>query len=199
MSDIDQILQQYGYLAIFFLLMMGIVGPLIPDETILVIAGILVHRGELQYGPTLLAAYAGSFCGITMSYAIGLYGFGWVERNWAWFGRFSARHLIQAEVWFTRYGKWSLFFGYFVAGVRHFTALFAGISRMPYRGFALYAYTGGLFWVVLFVSIGYFAGEQWEKFGKTMERNILVAVIVVVVVGAILWKWKHRTRRPQAP
>ena len=195
MNHIDQFLQHYGYFAIFFLLMMGIVGPLIPDETILVVAGILVHRGELSYVPALLAAYAGSFCGISLSYMLGLYGFEWLERRLPRVHRFSSQHLIQAENWFIRFGRWALFFGYFIAGVRHFTALFAGISRMPYREFAIYAYTGGAFWVVTFVSIGYFAGEQWSKIGPSIERNVLIVAIIVAVVATIAWKFTRRGKR----
>jgi membrane protein DedA with SNARE-associated domain len=191
MNHIDLFLQSYGYLAIFCLLMLGIVGPLIPDETILVVAGILVHRGNLSYLPVLITAYAGSFCGISLSYLIGLYGFGWLERHWPWFARFSSEHLTRAEQWFVRFGRWTLFFGYFVAGVRHFTALFAGISRMPYRDFALFAYSGGALWVATFVSIGYFAGEQWAKIGPALERDVLIAAVVIAAGLVLFWKLRR--------
>jgi membrane protein DedA with SNARE-associated domain len=197
MNHIDQLLHNYGYIAIFVLLMMGIVGPLIPDETILVLAGILVHRGELSYAPALIAAYAGSFCGITLSYWLGKHGLGWLERHWPWFQRFSAEHLLRAELWFTRFGGWTLFFGYFVAGVRHFTALFAGMSRMPYREFAMYAYTGGALWVLTFVSIGYFAGEQWSKIGGTVERDSVIVAILIAIVAAVWFKWRRKRRGKQ--
>jgi len=38
LEHIDLFLAHYGYFAIFALLMLGIVGPLIPDETILVLS-----------------------------------------------------------------------------------------------------------------------------------------------------------------
>ena len=60
--------------AIFALLMLGIVGPLIPDETILVLSGIAVHRGQLELKSTILAAFGGSLCGITLSYLLGRTG-----------------------------------------------------------------------------------------------------------------------------
>jgi len=43
LEHIDLFLAHYGYFAIFALLMLGIVGPLIPDETILVL---LRNRGS---------------------------------------------------------------------------------------------------------------------------------------------------------
>ncbi len=188
MADLDQFLLHYGYFAIFGLLMLGIVGPLIPDETILVVGGVLVHNGQLRLLPALAAAIAGSICGISLSYALGLYGFGWLERNWPPLHLFAERKLVKAEDWFNRFGKWTLFFGYFVVGVRHFTALFAGISRMPYREFAAYAYAGAVCWVLAFGSVGFFAGAQWSRIGGTVNRVIVIVAVALCVAGALYWK-----------
>ena len=72
MTRAAELVARYGYFAIFGLLMLGIVGPLIPDETILVFAGILAREGRLDYVAVLAAGYAGSLCGITMSYVVGV-------------------------------------------------------------------------------------------------------------------------------
>ncbi len=194
MSGIDHFLAAYGYLAIFSLLMLGIVGPLIPDEAILVFSGVLIHQGQLHLIPAFLAALAGSVCGISLSFAVGLYGFGWLEQNSPWLHRFARQHLDRAEAWFLRFGKWTLFFGYFVAGVRHCTALFAGISRMPFREFAAPAYSGALCWVVVFLGIGYFGGDQWSKYGPVVDRGIVIGV-VILVAAAIAFALVRRSRR----
>ncbi len=47
---------QYGYSAIFFLLIGGIVGVPVPDQLVLVISGYLVLTHSLSLVPTLLAA-----------------------------------------------------------------------------------------------------------------------------------------------
>ena len=62
---------QYGYGAIFVLLMLGIVGLPVPDETLLTFAGYLVFKEKLAFLPTLLAAFLGSSCGMSVSYACG--------------------------------------------------------------------------------------------------------------------------------
>src|SRR3989442_14379318 len=64
-------ISQYGYPAIFFLLVGGIVGVPVPDQLLLVLSGYLVLTGALSLGPTLLAAVLGSIVGITLSYALG--------------------------------------------------------------------------------------------------------------------------------
>jgi membrane protein DedA with SNARE-associated domain len=189
---IDQFLANYGYFAIFCLLMLGIVGPLIPDDTILVLAGIAVHRGELALGTTIAVAYGGSLCGITLSYTLGRSGAIYVLERFGPLDRWIKHHLPQVRTWFERYGKWTLFFGYFIAGVRHFTALTAGMSKVNFRTFALYAYPGGLAWVVSFVSIGYFLGAEWEQIRQRVDDGVLIAVGVIAAVGSAIWWYKRR-------
>src|SRR5689334_21366232 len=71
----------YGYGALFLLLMLGIVGLPIPDETLLVFCGYLISKGKLNATATYAAALAGSCCGITVSYFIGrTAGLGMVHR-----------------------------------------------------------------------------------------------------------------------
>src|ERR1041385_5449659 len=63
--------QDYGALAIFLLLALGIIGLPIPDEMLLTFAGHLIFKGKLQPTPTVLAALLGSIVGISVSYALG--------------------------------------------------------------------------------------------------------------------------------
>jgi membrane protein DedA with SNARE-associated domain len=62
---------QYGYIGIFCLLMLGIVGVPFPDELIMTCAGYLIFKGHLQPAPTIIAAFLGSVSGISLSYTIG--------------------------------------------------------------------------------------------------------------------------------
>ena len=194
MTHVNEFLIHYGYFAIFGLLMLGIVGPLIPDEAILVASGIFIHRGQLHFLPSALAAIAGSICGISLSYAVGFYGYDWTNRHWKAFHEYAQRHIIQAERWFLRFGRWAIFLGYYVAGVRHFTAVFAGISRMPYRSFAASAYTGAICWALLFLSIGYFAGEQWSNVAGTVDRWIIVIALLIGSASIIVWNYRRKAR-----
>lgn len=190
--SVDLFLAHYGYFAVFILLVFGIVGPLIPDDTILVLSGIAIHRGQLHFLTTLLVAYAGSLCGITVSYLLGRSGAIYALERFPPLHRWVGRHLPGTRRWFERYGKWTLFFGYFVAGLRHFTALTAGISGLRYPTFAAFAYPGGLAWVVSFVSIGYFLGSQWSRLEPLLSRGLLIALAVAAVAGIIVWQVRRR-------
>jgi membrane protein DedA with SNARE-associated domain len=185
-SWVEPLLAHYGYAAIFLLLAAGIVGPLIPDETILVLAGVLIHRGTLAALPAALCACGGSLCGITLSYYLGRRGVVYALR------KLAGSHMQKAHEWFEKYGKWTLFFGYYLAGVRHFTALIAGSTELPYNEFAVFAYPGGVVWVLTFLSIGYFVGDQWPKLEHLIHNGAIAATIVLAAGGLIWWRWKKR-------
>lgn len=188
MPHVDLFLAHYGYLAIFGLLTLGIVGPWIPDETILVLAGAAVNTGRLHLIPTIGAGFAGSLCGITLSYVLGRTGAVWILEHYGPLKRTVGVHLPEAHQWFAKYGKWSLFFGYFIAGVRHFTALVAGISKLEYPAFAIAAYPGGFVWVVTFVLIGYTIGEEWDKIAPYVSRGIFGVAVAVSIAGFVVWR-----------
>jgi len=193
-EHVSQFISQYGYFAIFALLMLGIVGPLIPDDTILVLSGIAAHEGRLEPGMTIGVAFAGSVCGITMSYLVGRTGAIFALRRIRFLDRHIGEQLPRVERWFEQYGKWTLFFGYFIAGVRHFTAVGAGVGKLRFRTFAIYAYPGGLIWVISFIAIGYYLGEGWRVVAHRLNWSATGIAAAIVVIAVLVW-WARR-RRP---
>jgi membrane protein DedA with SNARE-associated domain len=186
----------YGYGALFGLLVLGIIGLPVPDETLLVFCGYLISLGKLGVAGTLLAAVGGSWCGITGSYIIGrTAGIEVVHR----FGRFfhvGDRQLELVHKWFERSGHWALFFGYYIAGVRHFTAVVAGASKLEFRTFVLYAWSGAFCWVAAFLGLGYVIGEQWRQVAELVHSYMhYLAYAVLTVAGLLLayrWWWQRR-------
>jgi membrane protein DedA with SNARE-associated domain len=71
MATIMHWIAHYGYLALFGLLRLGIVGLPVPGETLLTFAGYLIFRGKFALLPTLAAAFFGSVCGMSLSYGLG--------------------------------------------------------------------------------------------------------------------------------
>jgi membrane protein DedA with SNARE-associated domain len=106
--------------------------------------------------------------------------------------------LARVEGWFERSGRWLLTFGYFIPGVRHFTAIVAGSSRLPVPVFARFAYTGAALWALTFMTFGWYVGPAWEAALERAHRHIgVVIVVVVVLVGvyALAHRWWRRRHR----
>ncbi len=188
----------YGYWAIFGLLVLGIVGLPVPDETMLVFCGYLIWRGNLKMIPTALVAMAGSMCGITLSYMIGrTLGLGFVHK-WGRYVHVSEARLDRVHQWFNRIGHWALFVGYYIAGVRHFTAIVAGTSKLEFSAFARYAYCGAAVWVCTFLAIGYKVGEHWHQVIDTVHRHLMIgSVLLLAAIGVYIAVFRFRRPRPK--
>jgi membrane protein DedA with SNARE-associated domain len=188
----------YGAAALFVLLFLGVFGLPVPDETLLTFAGVLVRDGRLQFVPALLAAALGSMGGITLSYLVGrTLGLGVVERYGRWL-HVTRADLERVEGWFEHSGRWVLMFGYFIPGVRHFTALIAGSSRLPFPVFARFAYAGAALWTFTFITLGWYVGARWEAALAAAHRHLLVVAIAVAVLVAfyvLIHRWALRHSR----
>jgi membrane protein DedA with SNARE-associated domain len=175
----------YGYVGIFGLLMLGIVGLPIPDETLLMFTGYLIFKHELEPLPAFAAGFLGSICGITVSYALGrMLGLYLVTRL-GHFLHIEPEALEQVRAWYERKGKYGLVISYFIPGIRHLAAYVAGSSRLSLPVFATFAYLGGLLWSSSFISIGYVLGDEWEQISVSLHRYLLIGAGVITVVIAI--------------
>src|SRR5215472_8578513 len=193
--QIEAWISQYGYFAIFALLVLGIVGLPVPDETLLTLTGYLVFRGQLRLPFAFLAALFGSASGITISYVLGrTFGLKLIHRYGKYF-RIKQEHVDKAHAWFEKRGHWSLTFGYFIPGVRHFTAYAAGMSDLEPPPFMLFAYSGAALWASTFIGLGYFLGERWEAVERHIRSYMLWLTIAGVIAGASYLVWRKK-RRP---
>lgn len=189
-------IQHYGSFALFGLLALGIIALPIPDESLMVLAGVLMFEGSLAVPHTLLACYMGTITGITVSYLLGrTLGKYMLRRFGGWFG-ITPEMLKNGYKWFRHYGKWSLLFGYFIPGVRHLTGVVAGSIALEYPIFALFAYTGAILWASTFMSLGYFFGNYWLSVLEWVE--IYLDEIAIGAVLAFILYLIYRTRRTKS-
>lgn len=178
-------LVKYGSFTLFLMLSLGIIALPIPEETLMVIAGILMHKGKLNIPATVLFAYAGTITGITVSYWLGrTAGSFLIHKYGGWVG-ITEQKMEKAHYWFEKLGRWLLFIGYFIPGVRHLTGFSAGTTGMAFPRFALYAYTGAIVWVSLFLSLGYFVGNYCLSLYDALE-DIDIVMIAAIVLGVLV-------------
>jgi membrane protein DedA with SNARE-associated domain len=188
------LITQYGYIGIFSLLVLGIVGLPVPDELMLTFAGYLVYKGVLHFAPTLATAFLGSLCGITLSYVLGRTLGMYLIEKYGPVVHITTDKVNRVHNWFDRVGKWSLTFGYFVPGVRHLTAYVAGTSKLELPLFGLFAYTGALIWSATFICAGYLLGERWAQAVDTLHGHFLLPaglVILLLLFYSLMRQWRR--------
>jgi membrane protein DedA with SNARE-associated domain len=192
LSFIQELFANYGYSVLFFGLLLEFVALPFPGETTMAFAGFLSYTGRLDFFTLIVVALAGTTAGMTITYFVGLKaGMPFIQRYGKWF-LLSPTKLEKTQKWFERYGSFLIFIGYFVPGVRHFTGYFAGIIALPFRKFALYAYSGALFWVVLFLGIGRVFGPQWMGIFHLFELYALRIISGGVAIAVLVILYRYR-------
>lgn len=181
---------KYSYFGIFVALGLGILGLPIPDETLIAFVGFLVYEGKLNFLYAFAVCFIGSSSGVTLGYVLGrTFGNSLIKRYSAKLN-IDPDHIQNARKFYVRYGRFALFVGYFIPGVRHLTAIFAGSSIMPYPTFAAFAYAGAALWTIVFMNLGFFLGDKWHRVSAYSNRYIIPSVLIVTIflIIAIYWK-----------
>lgn len=77
-------------------------------------------------------------------------------------------------------------------GARHLTARVAGSSKVRFPVFLLFAGSGALIWLSLFLTVGYFLRDKWKRFGAGLNepRPLVVIGVVLLIAACLFWDWR---------
>jgi membrane protein DedA with SNARE-associated domain len=190
------LLESYGYLGVFLLVGIESLGIPIPGETALVTAAAYAALGHLNIYGVVVVAAAGAILGDTIGYWIGRRAGLAAVRRWGRSLRVNASHMDRAHTFFQRHGGKTVFIGRFVALLRSWAAVLAGVGCMPYGAFLFYNATGGIVWAALFGTLGYVFGRNLPRLEEYIGQSSLAAAALIAVIAlAALAIHRLRNRR----
>jgi membrane protein DedA with SNARE-associated domain len=194
LGDLLHLIGRYGYLVVFFGVMLESAGVPLPGETVLIAAGALVHRRVLDLGDTLFFGILGAVIGDQIGYWVGRLGGRPFALRWGRYAFITPERLGHAEAFFARHGGRAVFLARFVTGLRVFGALVAGTSRMPWVRFALYNVLGGTVWATAAISLGYFLWASISLVEHWVGRVSLLLVAALALAWLLRWVYRRATR-----
>jgi membrane protein DedA with SNARE-associated domain len=191
---VQPLVAEYGLYAVFVIVMLESAGVPLPGETALVLASIYAGAtGELNIAQVIAVAAAGAIIGDNMGFWVGRhFGMPLLKR----YGRLihiDERRLAFGEAMFRRHGAKIVFFGRFIAILRIFAALLAGVNRFGWGQFLFYNAAGGIVWATVFGLGGYFFGEAIHRF--TGPIGLIALVCVIFGIGISWWVVKRQEHR----
>jgi len=203
-TDIPQLIDHWGYIAIFAIVVLGNIGLPVPEETVLLLAGYLVWEGDLNLPIVLGVAIASAVVGDNIGYWLGRrYGRVILPRYARWFlGR--PDRLKSMEAFIERRGPFAVFVARFIPGIRFMAGPLAGGLGMRVIPFLAANVLGAFVYVPAMVgtgyAVGYGLGAYVEPLRKVAGRVEYVVFAVVVAGGLGLIAWRllqgYRDRRP---
>jgi membrane protein DedA with SNARE-associated domain len=189
------LIEHYGYLLVFFGVMLGTMGIPFPSAAILLAAGVLVQQGHLHLGDAIVFGILGAVIGNQIGYLVGHKAGRAFVLKWGRYVRLTPERLEQVEGLFARHGGKAVFAARFFSISRLLEALVAGMSRMRWGTFVFYSALGGAVWVTAVVLVGYFFGQSWRSAQHWSGRVPLLLVLLLGVGLGLYLAYRWTTSR----
>lgn len=190
------ILTSYGYLAVFGFLFIESFGAPVPGQTMLMAAGVFAGAGQLNVVGVAILGFLAAVAGDNVGYMIGHFG---GRRLVLRFGRYvfvTEARLAKAEEFFGRNGGKVVGVARFIEGLRQLNGIVAGIAGMPWRRFLVFNALGAALWVVVWTSLGYFAGGNLTTIFREFHRyQIIIFTVAGAAIAAVLARWLWRKKQ----
>jgi membrane protein DedA with SNARE-associated domain len=198
---IEHFIRDYGYLAVFVLMVLESACIPIPSEVTMLLGGASANAAFLALGDRHLnfvlvglLGTVGNLVGSWIAYYVGRVGGRPLIERWGRFVFLRRHELDRAEAWFADHGETAVFASRLLPVVRTFISLPAGVAEMPVGRFTVYTVAGCLPWTFALAGAGYAVGSRW----RTVERYfrpVSIAMAVVIVAGVAWWLIRRARER----
>jgi membrane-associated protein len=186
------ILQQYGYPALWLIIFVAAVGAPIPVSLLLFASGAFSALGDfnmvLLFPIVWSAAVMGDNLGYLLGRRVGTVLLGWLERRKR-FHWITLPVLAQSQAYFRRRGGLAIFMTRVLfSALGGSINLLAGLEHYPYRSFLLWDVIGEALGVIIPLSLGYIFAESWEEAASLFGAfsGLLFALLAAIVLSVLL-------------
>jgi membrane protein DedA with SNARE-associated domain len=193
----QHLISQYGYLAVFVLMMAESACIPVPSEVIMLFGGALaagaVAGAHPLLGGIVAAGVLGSVAGSYLSWAVGRYAGQPAFRRWGRRVGIREHEIDRATAWFERHGPVAVLVGRVIPVIRTFISLPAGFADMPAGVFGLYTTLGTIPWTAALAIAGYAIGANWEQVANDFHGpTYVIAALVVIALVVLLVRRRRR-------
>lgn len=198
---IIEIMNQFGYFGIFFLIFIENVFPPIPSEVVLLFGGFMTTYTELNILLMIVFSTLGSVVGAIVLYYVGkILNKERLKRivsgKVGKILRLKTSDIDKADHWFDTKGNKTVFFCRFIPVVRSLISIPAGMSEMAMGKFLLYTTAGSAIWNSVLLIVGNKVGENWESILGIMDQysHIVLILLVILFVAFLVYFFGFRNK-----
>jgi len=185
---IVQTVGSLGYIGIFIMMFLESSFFPFPSEVVMIPAGYLIFKGEMNIYIVLFCGIAGSLSGALFNYFLAVkFGRKFLVKYGKYFF-ISEETIIKMEVFFKSHGHISTFSGRLIPAVRQYISFPAGLARMNLATFSIYTTLGAAIWVVILTLLGYFLGDNQALIKEYLRYIIVTVLFLLVILG--FWYYK---------
>jgi len=165
-----------------------------PSEIIMIPAGYLAFKGEMNIYLIIVAGILGSMGGALLNYYLAMsFGRTFILKYGKYFF-IKEETLDKLETFFAKHGEISTFTGRLIPGIRQLISLPAGLARMNMLKFSFFTALGAGIWVVVLVALGYLVGSNEELISQYLKSATLIALVSVSLI-TVFYIVRHKRRK----
>jgi membrane protein DedA with SNARE-associated domain len=191
------IFTEYGYLAVFVMLLICGFGVPIPEDVTLVTGGVIAGLGHADVHTMFAVGMAGVLIGDGLMFTLGrVYGQR-IIRLPLFHSVLTPERFEKAQEAFQKYGKWVMFVARFLPGLRTPVYFSAGMShRVTFFTWFIMDGFAAIISVPIWVYLGYFGAQNWDwMFGVLHQFQHAILGLLVLGAAIIGWRWWRKHKR----
>ena len=181
-----------GYPGVFVLMLLESSFIPFPSEVIMVPAGYLAFKGEMNIVIVILCGLIGSLAGALINYYLAKSLGRSLLLRYGSYVMFKEETLLKMEDFFSRHGHISTFTGRLIPVIRQYISIPAGLARMNLAIFCFYTSLGAGIWVIILTLLGFYIGEN-ESLLKAYLRDIIIALLTLCTIGVLIYWYRQRS------
>ena len=171
-----------GYWGIFLLMFLESTFFPFPSEIIMIPAGYLAFKGEMNIYMVVLVGILGSLGGALLNYYLAQSLGRKLILKYGKYFFIKEKTLDKLDTFFAKHGEISTFTGRLIPGIRQLISLPAGLARMNLATFSFYTSLGAGIWVVVLVAVGYLVGSNEALISEYLKSATLIALMSVALI-----------------
>jgi membrane protein DedA with SNARE-associated domain len=182
MPDISALIEQFPYIGLFLLLILGGIGLPFPEDATLILCGFLISHDVIKMIPALTVVYAGLLMADFFLYAIGKKYGRTIVTNKRLQRIISPERLLSIEEQFNKRGSLVILFGRHLWGLRAQLFIVSGVMRMPALKFILVDAFTSIFTMAIMIGAGYVGGNSLQVLRKDISRIEHAAIFLATLL-----------------
>lgn len=185
----------YKYYAIFFTTFIAALIFPIPPGTLLMASAAMAGQGYFSFFGVVFVGSLGNILGDNAGY--------WLARK---YGRealskigfrkiLASPRYADVEARLKKRPAMFIILSRFEVFTNLAANIICGLSKLNYRTYLTYEVIGEVAQVLIYCSIGYFIGDNWEYVSGQISRILLIGLAVLTIIAVFFWrkKWWRRS------
>jgi membrane protein DedA with SNARE-associated domain len=196
--QISAVVEQFPYLGLFVLLILGGIGFPFPEDTTLILCGFLIFNGVTKPLSALFVVYSGVLITDLGLYFVGKKYGRMIVTHKRFLKILSPERLSLLEEKFNKRGILVVLLGRHLIGLRAQILLVAGVMRMSFLKFLITDAVSSSLTIAFMVGAGYMGGNSFQIIKRDITRVEHVAIFLAVTSLALYFLFRYFRSRSKA-